>query len=154
MVKNLQCLKTSQICYLRHAEHLDHDTLFFEWPVIIVHDASHLTWFLISPLVMRTKEAKDKTVERKWVKRGEGRRVGVGEADKMVKINIPNSTLLILWGQLSLSHIPTNPTLEDKAFVYAIKSCYSGSASDDHIVLCFLPSHVQTCILKSTTDYY
>ena len=40
MVKNLQCLKTPQICYLRHAEHhaknrtslhgLDHDTLFFE----------------------------------------------------------------------------------------------------------------------------
>ena len=39
MVKNLQCLKTPQICYLRHAEHcaknrtslrgLDHDTLFF-----------------------------------------------------------------------------------------------------------------------------
>ena len=45
MVKNLQCLKTLQICYLRHAEHhaknrtclrgLDHDTLFFEWPVIL-----------------------------------------------------------------------------------------------------------------------
>ena len=44
MVKNLQCLKTPQICYLRHAEHyaknrtslrgLDHDTLFFGWPVI------------------------------------------------------------------------------------------------------------------------
>ena len=44
MVKNLQCLKTSQICYLRHAEHhaknrtclrgLDHDTLFFEKPLI------------------------------------------------------------------------------------------------------------------------
>ena len=43
MVKNLQCLKTPQICYLRHPEHyainrtflcgLDHDTLFFEWPV-------------------------------------------------------------------------------------------------------------------------
>ena len=39
MVKNLQCLKTPQICYLTHAEHhaknrtslrgLDHDTLFF-----------------------------------------------------------------------------------------------------------------------------
>ena len=39
MVKNLQCLKTSQIYYLRHAEHhaknrtsvrgLYHDTLFF-----------------------------------------------------------------------------------------------------------------------------
>ena len=43
MVKNLQCLKTLQIFYLRHAEHhaknrtclrgLDQDTLFFEWPV-------------------------------------------------------------------------------------------------------------------------
>ena len=41
MVKNLQCLKTPQICYLRHAEHhaknrtslcgLDQDT-FFDWP--------------------------------------------------------------------------------------------------------------------------
>ena len=40
MVKNLQCLKTPQICYLTHAERhaknrmslrgLDHDTLFFE----------------------------------------------------------------------------------------------------------------------------
>ena len=45
MVKNLQYVKTLQICYLRHAEHhaknrtflsgLDHDTLFFEWPVIM-----------------------------------------------------------------------------------------------------------------------
>ena len=45
MVKNLQCLKTPQICYLRHAEHyaknrtslrgLDHDTLFFGWPVML-----------------------------------------------------------------------------------------------------------------------
>ena len=44
MFKNLQCLKTLQICYLRHAEHhaknrtslrsLDHDRLFFEWPVM------------------------------------------------------------------------------------------------------------------------
>ena len=40
MVKNLQCLKTPHICYLRHAEHnakdcaslrgLDHDTLFLD----------------------------------------------------------------------------------------------------------------------------
>ena len=40
MVKNLQCLKTPEICYLTHAEHhaknrtslrgLDYDTLFFE----------------------------------------------------------------------------------------------------------------------------
>ena len=40
MVKNLQCQKTPQICYLEQAEHhaknrttlrgLDHDTLFFE----------------------------------------------------------------------------------------------------------------------------
>ena len=40
MVKNLQCLKMSQLCYLRRAEHhaknrtslrgLDHDTLFYE----------------------------------------------------------------------------------------------------------------------------
>ena len=39
MVKNLQCLKTLQMCYLGHAEHhaknrtslrgLDHDTIFF-----------------------------------------------------------------------------------------------------------------------------
>ena len=43
MVKNLQCLKTSQICYLTHTEHhaknrtslrgLDHDTLFFDNPL-------------------------------------------------------------------------------------------------------------------------
>ena len=43
MVKNLQCLKTPQICYLRHAEHyaknrtslrgLDHDTLFLDDPI-------------------------------------------------------------------------------------------------------------------------
>ena len=43
MVKNLQCLKTLQICYLRHAEHhaknrtslrgLDHDTLFLNDPL-------------------------------------------------------------------------------------------------------------------------
>ena len=43
MVKNLQCLITLQLHYLRHAEHLaknrmslrglDHDTLFFEWPI-------------------------------------------------------------------------------------------------------------------------
>ena len=45
MVKNLQTLKTLQICYLRQAKHnaknrtsllgLDHDTLFIEWPVIL-----------------------------------------------------------------------------------------------------------------------
>ena len=44
MVKNLQCLKIPQICYLRLAEQyaktrtslrvLDHDTLFFGWPVM------------------------------------------------------------------------------------------------------------------------
>ena len=44
MVKNLQCLKTLQICYLRHAEHhaknrtslrgLDHDTLFLNDPLL------------------------------------------------------------------------------------------------------------------------
>ena len=43
MVKNLQCLKTPQICYLRHAEHhakkrtslrgLVHDTLFLNDPL-------------------------------------------------------------------------------------------------------------------------
>ena len=45
MVKNLQCLKTLQICYLRHAEHhaenrtslcgLDHDTLFLNDPLFV-----------------------------------------------------------------------------------------------------------------------
>ena len=47
MVKNLQCLKTLQICRLRHAEHhaknrtplcsLDHDTLFMNDPLTIQH---------------------------------------------------------------------------------------------------------------------
>ena len=42
--KKIAMSKTLHICYLRHAEHhaknrislrgLDHDTLFFEWPVI------------------------------------------------------------------------------------------------------------------------
>ena len=44
MVKNLQCLKPSQICYLGHAEYhaknrtslrgLDHDTLFLNNPLL------------------------------------------------------------------------------------------------------------------------
>ena len=43
MVKNLQCLKMPQLCYLKHAEHhaknrtplhgLDHDTLFLNDPL-------------------------------------------------------------------------------------------------------------------------
>ena len=43
MVKNLQCLKTLEMCYLGHAEHhakkrsslrgLDHDTLFLDDPL-------------------------------------------------------------------------------------------------------------------------
>ena len=60
MVKNLQCLKTLQMCYLGQPEHhaknrtslrgLDHKTLFFWWPVI--NCASFklidfvMTWFL------------------------------------------------------------------------------------------------------------
>ena len=58
MVNILQCLKTSQIFYLRHAEHhaknrnslcgLDHDTLFFfEWPVMYCGPAGvHRMWLL------------------------------------------------------------------------------------------------------------
>ena len=48
MVKNLQCLKTLQICYLRHAEHhaknrtslrgLDYDTLFLNDPLYLHTD--------------------------------------------------------------------------------------------------------------------
>ena len=66
MVKNLQCLKTPQICYLRHAEHyaknrtslrgLDHDTLFFVWPV---NKELILTFFPLIITLWKTKNPKN-----------------------------------------------------------------------------------------------
>ena len=65
MVKNLQCLKTSQICYLTHAEHhaknrmsvrgLDHDTLFFNNPLYlgIFNSGNKLNMVQMTPIFIR-----------------------------------------------------------------------------------------------------
>ena len=119
MVKNLQCLKTPQICYLRHAEYyaknrtflhgLDHDTLFLDDPLpLSVHATISIhafdsyrscTHFSISPFYLLYFCCLTANRGKHWIDEDKRRKI----SRVCVEIGGPYETLAL---HFQLTHLP------------------------------------------------